>query len=269
MQPITVPELDFLPASYRQQTVRRRDRRWRAAVVVGGFVLLAASWIYRAYDHRAARHNFEMLTSAHEAAVGTQAAWDDARQKLELANLEAALVTYLKHPFTTSQTISAIVGPMPESLRLTEIKIVREMLRTPEAHAPPRQSLGGAADVAELRLPAAQADLNRLREEYDNQQIVVLISGDALDGEALHGYIRRLSESDVFVRAELTSLQRDSTTPADRDERSRFEARAVMRPGIGQPGGLDAVATKTQLAKILFGRPSVRAVAAGQKASQR
>ncbi|MEX2185269.1 MAG: hypothetical protein WD875_00680 [Pirellulales bacterium] len=269
MQPLIVAQLDFLPATYRQQTVLRRDRRWRVVLLVVGAVLLSGAWTYRAFDHAAARRNLEMLTTAHEAAIRTKQAWEDAQQRLERANDMAALITYLKHPFTTSQTLSAIVAPMSESLRLTEIRIVRETRRSQDGQSPLRRGPSDPPDVAQSRLPPAQRDLTRLREEYDNQQVVVLISGDALDGEALHQYIRRLSSSDVFVRAELTSLQRDSSASHHGVARSHFQARAVMRQGIGQPGGPDVAAAEARLAGEPMVHPSLHAIVAELKASKR
>jgi Tfp pilus assembly protein PilN len=239
-------------------------------MLVAGAVVLAAAWSYRAFDHTAARRNLEMLADAHEGAIRTQRAWEDAQQKLQRANDMAALITYLKHPFTTSQTLSAVISPMSDALRLTEIKIVRETRPSQDGQASPQRNLGSAPDAAQLRMPPAQRDLTRLRDQYDNQQVVVLISGDAQDGEALHQYIRRLSSSDVFSSAELTSLQRDASTPHGAEPQSHFQARGVMRPCIGQPGGQDVAAGEPKLALVPLDRRSMLgAVVAEREASKR
>lgn len=269
MQPLTVVQIDFLPASYRQQTVRRRDRRWRVAVLAIGAVLLAAAWIYRVIDHRAAHRNFEILTDAHQAALQTQQAWQAAQTKLDQANREAALITYLKHPATTSQTLAAIIAPLPESLRLTEIKIVRETLRQDGEEAAPRRNLGDKPDAADAGLPPAERDLAQLRREYDKQQVVVMLSGEALDGEALYQYIRQLASGDVFVRAELTSLVRDASAARSHVALSRFQARAVMRPGIGQPGGPDVPPAEPRLATETKVPTSTGALAAETRGNRR
>lgn len=249
MQPLSVVQLDFLPASYRQQTARRRDRRWRAVAFVGGVLLLSGAWIYRVLDHRAAQRNHDILSAPHETAVATEKAWEAAKNRLRVANLEAELITYLRHPWMTSQMLSAIVGPMPDSMRLTELKVVRETVRNRDGAPPQMRSPAEPPDKTEAQRPDPQRDLARLREEYDNQRVVVLLSGEALEGDALHGYIRRLAASDVFVQAELTSLQRDASGERKAQPISQFQARAVIRPGIGQPGSTEAAA-QPQLANV-------------------
>ncbi|RIK79252.1 MAG: hypothetical protein DCC68_13605 [Planctomycetota bacterium] len=248
MQPLTVVQLDFLPASYRQQTARRRDRRWRAVIFVGGVLLLSGAWIYRVLDRRAAQHNFDILSAPHQTAVLNEKAWQAAKERLRRANLEADLITYLRHPWTTSQTLSAIAGPMPDTMRLTELKIVRETARNRDSAAPQVRNPAAPPDKAESQTPDPQRDLARLREEYDNQRVVVLLSGEALDGAAPYDYIRRLAASDVFVQAEVTSLQRETSAARKSTPLSQFQARAVVRPGIGQPGASEA-APKPQLAR--------------------
>jgi hypothetical protein len=253
MQPLTVVQLDFLPASYRQQNARRRDRRWRAVLFFGGVVLLAGAWIYRVVDRRAAQQNFDALSGPYQTAVANEKAWQDAQQELKLANLRASLITYLRHPWMTSQTLAAIVGPVPETVRLTEIKILHEALPKPEGHAaPPKRGPNDPIDKAELALPPAERDLARLREEYDNQRVIVQISGEALESDALHEFIGALGTSDVFVRVELTSIFRDAGGGKNALPMSLFQARAILRPCIGQPGGTGAPA-KPQLAVSLGG----------------
>lgn len=249
MQPLIVTELDFLPAAYRQQSLRRRDRRWRAVLFIGGMTVLAAAWMYRVVDRRAAQHNFDSLTAAHESAMSTQRKWEASQQKLLRLNQEADLITYLKHPWATSQTLAAIISPMPETVRLTELKISREPIGGRAAQTPAKPNSNEKPNAAASQVPPAVQDLTRLREEYDQQQVVVLLSGETLDGDALHRYIRRLASGEVFATAELSSLQRETSANSKQLSRSQFQARAVIRPGIGQAGGAEAAAPKTQLAR--------------------
>jgi Tfp pilus assembly protein PilN len=249
MQPLVVTQLDFLPAAYRQQSMRRRDRRWRAVLFIGGVTVLAAAWIYRVVDRRAAQRNFDSLAAAHDAAASTQRNWEAAQQKLLRANQEADLITYLKHPWATSQTLTAIISPMPESVRLTELKISRESLGGKAAQSPTKPSPSDKPNAAASQVPPAVQDLTRLREEYDQQQVVVLLSGETLDGDALHRYIRRLGSGEMFAAAELSSLQRETSANNKQLPRSQFQARAVVRPGIGQAGSTETAAPKSQLAR--------------------
>lgn len=248
MQPLTVIQLDFLPASYRQQTARRRDRRWRAVIFVGGVLLLSGAWLYRVLDRRAAQRNYDILSAPHQTAVLHENAWKAAKDRLTRANREADLITYLRHPWMTSQTLAAVAGSMPDTMRLTELKIVRETVGNRESAAPQARGPAAPPDKAESQTPDPQSDLARLREEYDNQRVVVLLSGEAVDGAAPYDYVRRLAASDLFVQAEVTSLQRETSAARNSTPLSQFQARAVVRPGIGQPGSSD-VDSKPQLAR--------------------
>jgi hypothetical protein len=138
---------------------------------------------------------------------------------------------------------------MPESVRLTELKISRESIGSKTAQSPAKPNPNDKPNAAASQVPPAVQDLTRLREEYDHQQVVVVLLGETLDGDALHRYIRRLGSGDVFAEAELKSLQRRETSANSKQlSTSQFEARAVMRPGIGQAGAGEVAVPKSQLA---------------------
>ena len=71
-----------------------------------------------------------------------------------------------------------------------------------------------------------------------------MIVGKTADSEVLHRYLSELATLDLVAKAELTTYEhqvaargKSANSAAFNGGLSRFEARVVLRPGYGQPGG--------------------------------
>jgi hypothetical protein len=237
MQPLSVPQIDFLPASYRQLASERRERVWRVATAIVTVVAICTASLARYLERRSAQSELGALVSGHERAEDLNAQWTDIRQREAKANAEARLATYVRHPWPTSRMLSAVVGPLPESIRLTELKIVQEA--EDASSPPPAAAHPGAAkpDEVDKRLPV-ERDLEQLRAECNREHTVMQLTGEGADSESLHEYIGGLSRSNVVKSAELQSLQTTNVRGSEESARLvQFHARVVLRPGYGQPGG--------------------------------
>jgi Tfp pilus assembly protein PilN len=241
MTPMQVQQIDFLPAALRESS----DRRWHrlAYGTVAGIVSLVLSGIGMYQLHLESQLN-EQIAALEPRCQAAQANMNElARLQAELQQHQstAALLAYLRHQWPRSQILSAVCRPLPESIALTELRLVRENAAPPRADDASRRAGRTAQDPkAELaRLSDAQRDLKRLREELDAQRVVVLISGVTEEQEALHRYIGTLAESDLAARVELASIEtKTDAAPMNADKRSsQFQVRLVLRPGYGQPGG--------------------------------
>lgn len=241
MQPLSVPQIDFLPAAYRLKGVQRRDRVWRLAIVVFGVLLIGGTWAFRFTEKLAARSDLDLLMPRYENAVATNERWNRSRKLLADAEIQARLVVYLRRPWPTTRMLAAVIPSLPETIHLTELKIVQESngIAPPAAIAPPRRPGGAKPDVAEQQQPAAQRDLEKMQAESDLQRTVILLSGDTTDPDALHRYIGQLHASDVVQRAELVSMQ--SASPGKNLEANRrvaqFQAKVLIRPSYFEIGG--------------------------------
>jgi phage tail sheath protein FI len=258
MQPLAVPSIDFLPAAYRQKSLQRRDRLWQIAIVACGLLLIGGAWIYRFTEKRGVKNDLDLLAQRYDKAVATNARWSKVLKTQSEADVQARLVVYLRRPWPTTRILSAVMPSLPETIQLTELKIVQEANGTPQpATAAPRRPNGGKPDLAEQQQPPAQRDLEKLQTEADAQRTVILLSGETTDPDALNRYIGQLHASDVVQRAELVSLASVSSAKATAETQriSQFQAKVLIRPSYCEVGGPTVPASTTELADALHAPP--------------
>jgi hypothetical protein len=226
-------DIDFLPASYREQTVHRQANVWR--VLVGGVfaALIVCSFVFQQFLFRQAQWEFNDIQPQYEQTQALTRRLTEVQTTLKAANIEAELFTYLRHPWPRTRLLSTALAPLPDSVILRQVQIVREHSATPEALGQ-RSFLKRPNDPDAPKLSPAQHDLNRLRDLSDPSPTVLILSGITTDTAALHHYLVTLGRATLFTKAELTSLQANHS---ERPGTWRFIARLAVRPGYGQPGG--------------------------------
>jgi hypothetical protein len=230
--------IDFLPASYRERLRLKQARVWWGIVAATFGTAIAAS---ACAQWSLARSLQYQLTTAGTAA--TAASEQDKRYAKLLAEVNqgsdlAALCVYLKHPWPRTQVLAALVTPLPETVRLMDVRIRQE---APSGSAlvqqAPRKPADGKPDAMK---PGPAADLSRLREENDQLVTIVEITGETSDADALHRYVAALGKSELLHGARLKSFEaveaRDLAT-------IRFELRAQVSPAYGVAGGPDGPPT--------------------------
>ena len=198
----------------------------------------SACWPSRAgaqhYRRHALRDDLKTLEPAYEAAMNQQNRLSELQKQYQTAKASAELYTYLRHPWPRTQLLSALVAPLPESVTIEQIQIMREA----GAAAPPdsRSPTDKKAEEEQLKsVPPAQRDLAKLSAKIDPLQTVVILTGTTTDVAALHRYIGTLDATDIFDKAELDCF---NTTETGK-EAGAIQFRAVMavQPGYGQPDG--------------------------------
>ncbi|MDZ7617889.1 MAG: hypothetical protein U1E05_12870 [Patescibacteria group bacterium] len=164
-------------------------------------------------------------------AVAQRAKLDALQIELRTARAEAALLTYLRHPWPRTQLLKALLSPLPDDVVLGRLEISTEGTRTPRA-APPLVQAG--PEPAPSSIPPAELDLAGLRQRNDALETVMRLSGTTTDGAALHRYLGALARNALFRRVELEAIE----SPEGRtDGPPQFQATIVVTPGYGQPGG--------------------------------
>ncbi|MFW5693433.1 MAG: PilN domain-containing protein [Thermoguttaceae bacterium] len=225
-------DLDFLPAQYRRRQARKRSKPWHAVVVLAflGLVSLAAVGQHR--QLRSLRAQLALLEPRYEHATAVSAQLAQVQESLKEARAEAALFTYLQHPWPRTQLLRSLLEPLPEELFLTELEIANELPTAASSSEPPLQPKRD--ENAMDALSPAERDLAELRQRNDALQTVIRITGSTDDGAALHGYLGELSSRSLFRQAELESIESmEGASPAG----VHFRATVVVRPGYGRPGG--------------------------------
>jgi len=225
-------DIDFLPASYREQTVHRKANVWR--LFVGGLFIaaLACSAVFQQLLARETRRELAQIQPPYDQAQALIARQAELQKQLQAADVEAELLTYLRHPWPATQVLSAALAPLPDCITLQQVRLYRAPAAPATNVRSPPQIRPGETEAPKPN--PAEHDLSRLREELDHCPTVLLLSGLTSDGAALQKYLVTLGEVKMFVKAELSSLE---SSGGERPNMLRFTARLVVRPGYGQPDG--------------------------------
>jgi hypothetical protein len=226
-------ELDFLPVAYRAKHDQRKmqPRRVLAIAAVG---LLIVVGVYGQYaNRRRVAAELDVARREHASAMDRARQLGQVQSLLHAARAEAEWLTYLRHPWPRTQLLAAILAPLPDSVNLVELRILREKPSPANGHALPGPKAKPETPAAAKPL-AAEQDLARLRDEIDTLQTVVLLSGVTDENAALHRYLGQLGGTPLFSHVELTLIE---SAPSASASASQFSLRLTVRPGYGQPSG--------------------------------
>ncbi len=238
---MSTPDLNFLPASYRQQSVHRKANVWRLLVGGGFSAALMTSFVYQQLLYRQTKRELADLQPAYEQAQALSLRLAALQADLKKATNQADLFTYLRHPWPRTQLLGAALRQLPDCVTLTEIHISHSQLAGTDA-AMSRLPNKAKDDAEAKRLDPAQRDLRRLRDESTTRESMLVLSGVTTDTAALERYLVALGEERLFVKVEMASLE---TNPEQQAGTWRFSARAIIRPGYGEPGGPEAADVKS------------------------
>ena len=233
-------DVDFLPIEYRQQHTRRQRLSQHIVVTVALAVLLAAAAGAQAYWRQHVQRQMDELVPQYERAVAQTAELGKLQAELQVAQAEAQLLTYLRHPWPCTQVLAALVTPLPKAITFKEIKINREASKTDTVPSPPvdRQAL----EQQLAKLPRAGRDLKTLRDQFDRTLTVVSLLGVASDSAEVYRYLGELGKNPLLAKVNLVSLDNASIRPEDKLE---FKLAVTVRPGYGQPDGPSGAATNS------------------------
>ena len=227
-------EIDFLPIEYRQQHDLRRQVSQRIAigVLVAGLLAGLAAW--QSHSGRAARRELAAVVPQYDQAVRQREELSKLQAELQVAQAEAELITYLRHPWPRTQLLRALVDPLPKVITLHEVTIARDANRGAELMDRVPQFDRQAQEQQLAKLAPAARDLKALREQFDRVQVMISLSGTTTDDGAPHRYVAELGKNRLFAKADLVSLE---NAGADREGKLQFKAVVVVRPGYGLPEG--------------------------------
>jgi Tfp pilus assembly protein PilN len=239
--------IDFLPARYQERSVQRKTNVWRLAVLAIFTALVGFAAVGQVAVRRQAEAQLEAVGKQYDEVTAANGRLGELQMELRAARADAAMVTYLRHPWPRTQILALIAGALPEGVTLTK-SIVHQpeatVLRLPTANAQgPEQAANAAAEAAK---PAADRDLSRLREAFDSEPVIVTLEGTSRDEPSVHAYVCTLAQADLFSNVDLRSVERS------RDEKMTgfgFNIRLVLRSGYGQPEGPE-VSKSAELSRL-------------------
>ena len=243
--------IDFLPDKYRQQRASRRNRIWLLILVALFGAVISATSLFQYGLHDSITQQLALVDIQYANTQALKRQRDDVVQRRREALAAANLYAYLHHPWPRTQILAAIAEPLPEPVMLAEVRIGREMPRqgvSPGQRGRRRSDPGEEEEEDVSQLLPAERDLKRLRDEIDKAQTIVSIVGITDEASALHRYLADLGDSELFMKAELSSIE--SLEDEQQPNASRFSARLIMRPGYGQLGGAKATEARGQRSGI-------------------
>jgi Tfp pilus assembly protein PilN len=231
-------DIDFLPDRFRQTTVKRRNYFWRSALLISIVLVGLFAALHQHHVRAQAQAELAVDQARHDQAKAASMRMSVVQAQLAEQQKAALLIAYLDHPWPATRLLEALLEPLPDSVVLEEIRIVREQ-RTGQ-HAAHRPRVGRGSEEEELAgLPPIQRDLTRLRLTCDGGLTVALVAGLTTDSESLHRYIGRLNRHPLVSKAELTSIEvaARGRSAVEIAGASHFSIRVVWTPGYGQPAG--------------------------------
>jgi hypothetical protein len=222
--------IDFLPEIYNQQRVQRRARGWWCTVAgIFAAAILSAS-CYQWWIRRGIQLELSQVEPKYAQALQREVELQVVKGEITRAGEVASLYAYLTHPWPRTQLLAAIIRPLPDSIRLSDVTIAFENL-PPDTVIQPV-----ASTTAEKQTPSpASQDLAQLRSECDGRQVVMSITGSATVLTELHAYVDQLGKSPLIAAAHLKGVESAGSGKAVGE--SRFQIHVVVQPGYGQHGG--------------------------------
>lgn len=223
-------DIDFLPTTYRELHRQRRATVVRLVLLVSvaGTIMLAA--LTQHAERRSLMARLANMQLLHKEATARQAMLTDLEGKLERANAEAALLTFLRHPWPKSQILTEIVAPLPEAVTLERLEFIAVEKPVDTAQ---QRAFSPSPPTADQTVPeklAAVEDLEALRQEVNDVENQIRISGQTSDHAALHRYLLELGQSKLLLKPHLESV--DSVQGED-ESAIRFTAHIAVRPSLG------------------------------------
>lgn len=234
-----IPEIDFLPASYREVRRRHRNRIWRRSIVVIFLTLVTLSTVrQREIQHelQTKKETLEQrIAQMHEQLENPA----QLTQQIELSDIRANLLAGLLLDESPAQLLTIISHTLPDYVSLNEFQFQFEKVARQDKSAPALKK-----KTPEEQIPE-KVDLEDLKRHRTGEELVLLLQGMAPDHLSISDYMSNLDQIGVFKEIDL--IQSHETMFEGQPMRV-FRLRVVVKaPGTCTPpldqrltAGLDA-----------------------------
>lgn len=218
-------QIDFLPARYREQKVRRRSRLWLLSIL-GVFVsVIAITSTVQMTFYKDVKNQLTTVKFQHSAAEATQNMHDRLQSDLARARASASLYAYLQSNWPRTQIILAVSRPLTDEITISELTVAIEAEPAEGRGRESSRRRGRQPETKQVGGLPARRDLDALRKRMADKRTVVHLSGKTTDDVALHRYVSRLNGDTLFDKAELMSFESSSGDGVDSAE---FVVRVIV-----------------------------------------
>ncbi len=224
-----IPEIDFLPASYREVRRRHRNRIWRRSIVVIFLTLVTLGTVRQ----REIQHELQTQKKKLEERVllmnGQLESPVQLNQKIQQADIRASLMAAILLDESPAQLLSIVSNALPEFVSLSEFRFSFEKIPVKEK----AQGKKIRSDKQEDPLPES-VDLKNLQERYQRENLVLSLQGISPDHLSISNYMSRLDQVGLFKEIELVQ---SNETMFEGQMMRVFRLRMVVKaPGTYAPG---------------------------------
>ncbi|QDU00314.1 PilN domain-containing protein [Gimesia aquarii] len=193
-----IPEIDFLPASYREVRRRHRNRIWRRTIVLIFLVLVTLGTVRQ----REIQHNLLTQKKDLEERARLMNAQledpDQLNQKIKVTEIRANLLAALQLDESPAQLLSIISSTLPEFVSLDEFHFSFEKVFVKKKSKPDKVP---DKDVTEM-IPAL-VDLQNLKEQHARENLVINVQGMSPDHLSISHYMSNLDQLGLFREIDL------------------------------------------------------------------
>ncbi len=221
-------QIDFLPQRFRERYDLRYQQLWRitvATLFIGVVVGTAALQHWLRCD---AEERLEAIANPHVTALRINQELSRVYQELDRQKRQAALLTYLRHPWPMTRLLDQTLTPLEPSIALESLEVVQQAI-SPAPRLEDAPNRRNAPSETEEKA-GAQADLEELRRRYDGRRFLIRLEGQTHDLGAFHRYLGELALMPLFEHVEIGRLEH----LAGDEGGVEFSVQITVRPGPGQ-----------------------------------
>ncbi len=226
--------IDFLPEVYRERTALYHARIWWGIVVLIFSVAIGSTAGAQYLLRRSIQRQIDELAQDFQDAQAQVRRLAQLQLENRTAGELAGLVTYLEQPWPRTRLLAEVLGPLPDSMHLTELVITEEdAARQATDETGPRRRSRQPQSQEAVKLSPALSDLETLRQTHDYKRPVIEITGHVADAAIVHEYVAALGRSPLVAEARIKSLE--SAAAVLQEKRTQFTLRLLFKSSHGQP----------------------------------
>lgn len=193
-----IPEIDFLPASYREVRRRHRNRIWRRTIVVIFLTLVSLGTVRQREIQNELQAQKKTLEERAQLMNEQLESPEELNQKIKLAEIRANLLAAMLLDESPAQLLSIISDALPDFVSLNEFRFSFEQINLKEntlgKKAPPGKQKESVPELADLKI---------LQERYERENLVISLEGISPDHLTISNYMSHLNQVGLFKEIEL------------------------------------------------------------------
>lgn len=193
-----IPEIDFLPASYREVRRRHRNRIWRRTIVVIFLTLVTLGTVrqreiqnHLQTQKKSLEERFQLMNAQLETP-------DQLSKKIKHAETQANLLATIQLDESPAQLLTIVSHSLPEFVSLNEFRFSFERVfvkkQSPGKKMPAKQPIDILPELV---------DLQYLQVQHAQENLVLNLQGISPDHLSISNFMSNLDQVGIFSEIDL------------------------------------------------------------------